>query len=229
MLRVAPDWYGAADDWSDFRPADPIVVRLHQRFPGLRLARTQRIWDSLIAAVIEQLVTGEEAHRAWRTLLWRAGEPAPGPRAEQLRVPPTPRAILDLTDWQWHAIGLDGARRRTLRAVATVAGQLETGVTLAPDAAAARLRVVPGVGVWTAAETLQRALGDPDSVSVGDFHIPSLVGYTLTGERTDDAGMLELLEPFRPHRQRVVRLIEVGGTRPPRRGPRAPVRNYRGF
>lgn len=227
VMDTVPGWFGAYDDRSGFRPDDPIVARLDRRFPELRLTRTNRVWDTLVAAIIEQKVTGVEAFRTWRALLLTAGEPAPGPTESRLRVPPTPQALLDLTDWQWHRCGLDGQRRRTVRAVATVARQLEACVLLSSAEAATRLQSVPGVGIWTAAETMQRAIGDPDAVSVGDYHIPSLVGWALIGERVDDDRMLELLERFRPHRQRVVRLIELGAPRPPRHGPRAPVRDYR--
>lgn len=227
VMATVPGWLGADDDRSEFRPTDPIVLGLDSRFPGLRLGRTNRIWDTLIAAVIEQKVTSAEAHLAWRALLLAAGAPAPGPARERMRVPPTPAALLALTDWQWHRIGLDGQRRRTLRAAATVAERLEAGVQMPSPDAVRRLQVVPGIGIWTAAETMQRAVGDPDAVSVGDYHIPSLVGWALIGERVDDERMLELLEPFRPQRHRVVRLIECGGPRQARRGPRAPVRNYR--
>lgn len=229
VLDTVPGWLGAEDDRADFDPADPIILDLDRRFPGLRLARTDRIWDALIATIIEQKVTSVEAHRAWRALLLTAGEPAPGPVGARMRVPPTAAAILALTDWQWHRCCLDGQRRRTLRAAATVAGRLEAGVQLSPEDAASRLRIVPGIGIWTAAETVQRAFGDPDAVSIGDYHIPSRVGWALIGERVDDERMLTLLEPFRPHRHRVVRLIESGAPGPPRRGPRAPVRDYRSF
>lgn len=227
IMATVPGWLGAQDDRSDFKPADPIVGRLDSRFPGLRLGRTNRIWDTLVAAIIEQKVTSAEAHLAWRSLLLTAGATAPGPFGDRMRVPPTPEALLALTDWQWHRIGLDGQRRRTLRAAATVADRLEAVVGMGAQDAARRLQVVPGVGIWTAAETMQRAVGDPDAVSVGDYHTPSLVGWALIGERIDDERMLELLEPFRPHRQRVVRLIESGAPRPARHGPRAAVRNYR--
>lgn len=227
VIHTVPGWLGAQDDRSEFRPTDPVVLRLDSRFPGLRLGRTNRIWDTLIAAIIEQKVTSVEAHRAWRWLLLTAGARAPGPVGDQMRVPPTPEALLELTDWQWHRCGLDGQRRRTLRAAATVAQRLEAGVQIPPQDAVKRLQVVPGIGTWTTAETMQRAIGDPDAVSVGDYHIPSLVGWALIGERVDDNRMLDLLEPFRPQRQRVVRLIESGGPRPSRRGPRAPIRSYR--
>ena len=80
-----------------------------------------------------------------------------------------------------------------------------------------------GIGPWTVAEVASRALGDADAVSVGDFHLAHLVGWALTGSRTDDAGMLRLLEPWAGHRQRVIRLLELTQTtRAPKFGPRAP-------
>jgi 3-methyladenine DNA glycosylase/8-oxoguanine DNA glycosylase len=86
------------------------------------------------------------------------------------------------------------------------------------------LMSLPGVGEWTAAETMQRALGDADAVSVGDYHIPKMIGWTLVGHPVDDAVMLELLEPMRPHRHRVVRLLEASGLAiEPRHGARLPV------
>ena len=91
-----------------------------------------------------------------------------------------------------------------------------------------RLMSVRGVGAWTAAEVVQRSHGAGDVVSVGDYHLPSVVGFVLTGRpRTDDAGMLALLEPYRPHRQRVVRLGEAAGVAAPRYGPRMALRNNR--
>jgi 3-methyladenine DNA glycosylase/8-oxoguanine DNA glycosylase len=76
---------------------------------------------------------------------------------------------------------------------------------------------------------MQRASGDPDAVSVGDYNLPKAVGWALAGRIVDDAGMLELLAPYAGHRYRVTRLVELSGIRPPRRGPRLPVRDYRGF
>ncbi|MDN6499251.1 MAG: 3-methyladenine DNA glycosylase, partial [Yaniella sp.] len=44
---------------------------------------------------------------------------------------------------------------------------------------------------------------------------------------TDDAGMLELLEPWRGHRQRLVRLIYASGIRFSRFGPRLAATDFR--
>ena len=91
------------------------------------------------------------------------------------------------------------------------------------------LRRVRGIGVWTAAEIAQRAWGDPDAVSFGDFHVPNTVGWALLGHDLDDAGMLEVLAPYVPQRQRAVRYIEASGFRRPRFGPRFSPRDYRSF
>jgi 3-methyladenine DNA glycosylase/8-oxoguanine DNA glycosylase len=227
---AVPAWLGAEDRCEEFDPGDhPLVVDLHRRTRWLRLSRTGRTWDALVPAVLEQKVTVAEAHRVWRELLRLAGEPAPGPAPEGMRVPPSARRVLDVTDWEWHRCGLDGARRRALRAVASVADRLEPADGCDSATLQRRLLSVPGIGVWTAAEVVQRALGCPDTVSVGDYHLKNIVGWALAGRKTDDAGMLELLEPWRGQRQRVVRLIltKGGAARPPRRGPRNAPTNYR--
>jgi 3-methyladenine DNA glycosylase/8-oxoguanine DNA glycosylase len=225
---AVPGWLGADDVPEGFDPAPhPLLLRVHRTAPWLRIGRTRRVWDALVPAVLEQKVTGIEAHRTWRELLRLCGEPAPGPAPEGMRVVPCAEAVLAVTDWQWHRCGLDGARRRALRAVASVASRLEVAEECDSPTLQRRLRTVPGIGVWTAAEVVQRALGCPDTVSYGDYHLKNLVGWSLAGRRTDDDGMMVLLEPWRGHRQRVVRLLEIGGSMPPKRGPRMAPTDYR--
>ncbi|GAA2963806.1 DNA-3-methyladenine glycosylase family protein [Actinokineospora diospyrosa] len=227
LLDGVPALLGAEDDDTGFEPLHPLVAQARRGLPGIRLGATGRVWDVLLAAVLEQKVTGREARQSWRELARRFGEPAPGPVPAGMFVPPTPTAVLGIPDWEWHRAGVDSARRRAIIAAAQVAGRLENAAVLRGVAGRLLLRKVPGIGVWTAAEVAQRAWGDPDAVSVGDFHIPAIVGYALTGRKTDDRGMLELLAPYAPHRQRVVRYIEASGFAKPRFGPRLSAKDYR--
>ncbi len=230
VLDSVPRLLGAGDDPAGFRPDHPLLRDMWRRHRDLRVPRSGLVLEALMPAVLEQKVTGREAWRAWRYLLRRYGEPAPGPAAvlpPGLRVPPEPGAWRRVPSWEWHRAGVDQSRSRTAVTAAGSAGRLERLTGLGHTEATARLRSLPGVGAWTAAEVAQRALGDPDAVSVGDFHLSSLVGWALVGEKVDDDAMLELLEPYRGHRYRAVRLIELSGLGPPRHGPRLAVRDFR--
>ncbi|WP_216214176.1 DNA-3-methyladenine glycosylase family protein [Amycolatopsis aidingensis] len=227
LLERLPTLLGAADDDSGFVAHHEAVARARRGAPGLRLGATGRVWDVLVPAVLEQKVTGYEARRSWRELCRWFGEPAPGPAPDGMRVPPTPAAILSIVDWNWHRAGVDLTRRRALVAAARVAHRLERAAVLCGAEGRLLLRKVPGIGPWTAAEVAQRAWGDPDAVSVGDFHIPVVVGHALLGRELDDAGMLAELAPYAPQRQRAVRYLEAAGFSRPRFGPRHAVRDYR--
>ncbi|PXY32399.1 DNA-3-methyladenine glycosylase family protein [Prauserella muralis] len=227
LLEGVPALLGADDDDSGFVAHHDAVAWARRRLPTLRLGATGRVWDVLIPAVLEQKVTGYEARRSWRELCRRFGEPAPGPAPAGMRVPPTPAAIRSIVDWNWHKAGVDHSRRSALIAAARVAHRLERAATLRGAEGRSLLRHVPGIGVWTAAEIAQRAWGDPDAVSFGDFHIPAIVGHALVGRALDDEGMHAVLAPYAPQRQRAVRYLEAAGYSRPRFGPRMPVRDYR--
>jgi len=224
FLDVLPAMLGAHDDASDFVPTDATVAAAHRRVPHLRLGRTGQVLEALIPAVIEQRVPGADAFRAWRLLVTKFGTPAPGPAPARLRVPPSADVWRHIPSWEFHRANVDPGRARTIVSCAQRAPSLERLASWPAAQAREALTSLPGVGVWTAAETAQRAFGDPDALSVGDYHFPKMIGWTLLGHPIDDAGMIELLEPMRPHRHRVVRLLEASGLAyEPRRGARLPV------
>jgi 3-methyladenine DNA glycosylase/8-oxoguanine DNA glycosylase len=218
-METLPDLLGARDDPSRLQPRHRLVAELVRRLPGLRLPRTGTVMDVLVPTVLGQKVTSLEADRAYRALVRRFGEPAPGPLG--LGLAPAPAKLARLPYYDLHPLGIERRRTDTLRVAAGAAAQLEAIIHLPPAEGRRRLQSLPGVGAWTAAETTRLALGDPDAVSIGDYHVPTLVAFALAGERRgDDARMLELLEPYRGQRARVVRLLELSGLHPPRRGPR---------
>ncbi len=229
LLDALPGLLGAHDNPEDFAPDHPVLRAVAIGRRPVRVGRSGLVLEALVPAVLEQKVVGKEATRAWRLLLRRFGEPAPGPAPPGMRVPPGPRTWASIPSWDWHAAGVEAVRARTITGAARVASRLEEITGLAPDEADRRLRSLPGIGPWTSAEVRQRACGDADAVSVGDYHLPSIVGMALAGRVVDDAGMLELLAPYAGHRHRAALMASLAGPGPPRRGPRNPVRDYRSF
>jgi 3-methyladenine DNA glycosylase/8-oxoguanine DNA glycosylase len=231
-LEQAPELAGASEDPADLAElaarvdGSRLLRDLHRRFPGLRIGRTGLVLEALVPAVIEQKVTGHEARSAYVALIRRHGEAAPGPwdaerRPAPMRVPPAPATLAGLPGYAYHPLGLERRRADAIRGAAARAARLEECADLPLPDAYARLRAFPLVGPWTAAEVGLRALGDPDAVSVGDFHLAHAVCWALAGEeRGTDERMLELLAPYAGHRARVIRLIEAAGIHAPRRGPR---------
>jgi 3-methyladenine DNA glycosylase/8-oxoguanine DNA glycosylase len=217
LIESVPALIGEADEPERLVARHPVVRALQRRHPGLRLPRSGRVLHALVPSVFEQKVTGTEAVRAYAALLRIHGEPAPGPGGLQL--PPDPDVLARLPYHAFHPLGIERRRAEVVRRAAARATWLESSATAAE--ATRRLTSLPGIGPWTAAEVVRSAFGDPDAVSIGDYHIPNMVAWALAGEpRADDARMLELLEPYRGQRGRVQRLLEVGLVSAPRYGPR---------
>lgn len=233
-LDRVPDLVGAppgsASPADITRGASRLVDALARAHPGIRIARTGAVLDALIPAILEQKITGDEARRAWQGLVRAHGEDAPGAHGAGLRVAPDPERLAALPYHAYHPFGIEQRRAELIRSLAARATWVEGLAGLDHATAAAALMAIPGIGPWTAAEVAVRAFGDPDAVSVGDFHLPNLVAFALAGERrADDARMLALLEPWRGHRAIVLRLLEMGGPRPDRRGQRMPTRAIEGI
>jgi 3-methyladenine DNA glycosylase/8-oxoguanine DNA glycosylase len=227
LIATLPGLLGADDDPAGFQPAHPLLAEMGKRYPHLRIGRSGRVFEALVPAVLEQKVVTTEAKRAWRSLMLKFGEPAPGPAPAGMRVFPPARTWARIPSWDWHRAGVEGVRAKTVIGAARVAGRLEEIVGMPPAEADRRLRSLPGIGPWTSAEIRQRACGDADAVSVGDLHLPGAVGWALAGRKVDDAGMLELLAPYAGHRHRAARLVVLSGIHPPRHGPRNAARDYR--
>ncbi|WP_245566063.1 DNA-3-methyladenine glycosylase family protein [Thermocrispum municipale] len=215
-VENAPELCGAADDPSEFRPDHPMLEGLLRRNRGLRIGRTNRVLEALIPAILEQRVLGRQATTAWRRLVRRYGTPAPGPAPEGMKVFPAPSTWAAIPAWEWHRLGVDPRRTRTIIACVRRAGRLERLSGLPTEDAKRLLCTIDGIGVWTAAEIAQRAFGDTDALSVGDVHLARVVGHAMFNADFDDDAMVAALEPWRPHRYRVVRLLHAGGyaTRP---------------
>jgi 3-methyladenine DNA glycosylase/8-oxoguanine DNA glycosylase len=226
-LTAVPDLLGASDDWSGFEPRHPVLAEARRRHPHARLGRTGLVMEALVPAIIEQKVTGQEAFAGFRMLVRRFGERAPGPGgAQRLWVQPSPEVLRGIPSWEWLRLHVDPARSRAVVTAARVADSLERTLAESPEVAERRMRSLPGIGGWTCAEVRQRAFGDPDAVSFGDWHVAKDVGWALTGVPFDDAELETFLEPWRPQRGRVPALVAMAGLRRPRHGPRMSPRGH---
>jgi endonuclease III len=218
-LEHAPALVGGEDRGVSFDGAHPVVARAAHRRPGLRMVRSGLVWDLLVPTILAQRVTAGEAARSWTRMVHAWGEPAPGPH--DLRLSPAPDRLASTPYWAFHRLGVERARAVAIIEASRRHDRIQEAVSLHHDAAVARICAVAGLGPWTAALVLRVAAGDPDHVEVGDFHVKHQVGWAIAGEaRGTDERMLELLEPYRGQRGRVVRLLVASGVRAPAFGPR---------
>ncbi|MCK0176194.1 DNA-3-methyladenine glycosylase [Mycolicibacterium sp. F2034L] len=230
FVADARAFLGADDDPAGFDPQEPTLAAAHRRVPHLRLGRTGRVLEALIPAVLEQRVQGIDAFASWRRLVTRFGSPAPGPAPAHMRIPPAAEVWRRIPSWEFHRANVDPGRARTVVLCARRADSLERLSARPPAEARTAMMSLPGVGIWTAAETAQRAWADADALSVGDYHLAKTVGWSLLGHPIDDDAMIELLEPLRPHRHRAVRLLLASGlAHNPRFGARRPIPRLAGL
>jgi hypothetical protein len=220
LLGRVPAYTGVNDVAVELPHVYPAVTRAARDHPGLRLGASGGLYHELLPTIIAQRITGGEALRQWRSLCLALGEPAPGPFA-RLRLPPAPDSLARRPAWWFHPLGIETKRARALTEVASHARHLWDWAVAGTSVTAARLALMRGVGPWTIGSVLGPALGDPDAVAIGDYHLANMVAWTLAGEpRATDDRMLQLLEPFRGQRGRVIRLIGLSGPRAPAFGPR---------
>ena len=224
MEVAAPGLAGALDEPDAFVPHDALMAGIWRDHRSVVLTRTDP-FPVLVAAILEQKVQGLEARRAWREVVTATADPAPGELG--LYLPPDPERLASIPSWLLTKMGVVHGRAATLREVARHPKKIAALRDATPAAARTFLEKLPGVGPWTAGEVCRIALGDPDAISVGDYHLPHIVSWALAGEpRGTDERMLELLDPYRGQRGRVEVLLEAAGITAPAFGPRMERRSF---
>lgn len=210
---------GDIDPGFEFVAAHPAIMSAQRDHGALRFGASFTLYHELLPTILGQRITAGEAIDQWRSLVQRLGAPAPGPA--DLRLPPAPEDLARRPAWWFHPLGIEAKRADPLRQLARHASKLFSWAELPTYAAAEKLALIRGIGPWTIGSALSSALADADSVAVGDFHLKNIVGHALTGRaRSTDDEMLQLLEPYRGQRGRVVRLLLAAGHSAPKFGPR---------
>ena len=226
LLDLAPRLAGLHDDPASLKTEHPLIRDLQRRSKGDRIGAVDQVFPTLVAIILAQKVTGRESANAVRRMAWQWGDAPPGPR-DDIRLLPRPSVLKQTPYGLFHRLGVERRRAMVVIEAARRARRLEECVGMTFEDAATRMQLLHGIGPWTAYAVLAQALGDPDAVPIGDYHLPNVVAYNLAGEpRATDERMLELLEPFAGQRGRVVRLLK-GGASPPKWGPRFEGRDIR--
>ena len=238
LLERAPHWVGLHDDMTGFDPAastasppaDPsigaTIATWLRRHPGIRLAASGVVWQDLVLVLLGQRVTTAEAVKSWVRIVHAWGEPAPGPCA--LRLPPTAQVVAARSYVEFHRFNVERHRADAIITAAKRAHRLEEAATMDAAGALRRLTTLPGLGLWTATSVIGPCLGDPDTIVLRDYGLPTMVNYAFTGdarrfpaEAGGDDAMCRHLAPWSGHRRRIIRLLFAAGVSPPRRAPRA--------
>jgi 3-methyladenine DNA glycosylase/8-oxoguanine DNA glycosylase len=204
------------DQYEAFATGDSGIWRLHRAHPGLRLLRIPWLYDSTCSAILQQRIRTVDAMRDWRHIVQRWGTPAP----IGLHAFPPADQLARVAQFELQALGIDAQRSRTLLRFAQESRFLPLRTTMNFSELRQHLLRIPGIGPWTTESVLGYGAGDADAAIPGDLHLPHLACYALAGEIPgSDERMMELLEPFRGHRFRIIRLLYASRLTVPRSTP----------
>jgi DNA-3-methyladenine glycosylase II len=183
--------------------ADPTMATLIERLGEIDLeTRLQRrsekrppdAYGALLRAIVGQQLSTKAARTIYGRILDLFGGSTP-----------TPEQLLEADEADLRGAGLSGRKVEYVRDLAShvLAGELELDRLddLSDEEAIEEIVAVRGLGVWTAEMFLLFHLKRPDVLSGGDLGIRKAVQieYGL-GEMPAPARVLEIGEPWRPHR-----------------------------
>ncbi|HEX6419323.1 MAG TPA: AlkA N-terminal domain-containing protein, partial [Acidimicrobiales bacterium] len=178
---------------------DPLLAPVVAANPGRRAPVHVDAHELAFRAVLGQQVTLAAARRLAGQLVALCGEPLTEPFGGLAACFPTAAAVAGA---ELERLGMPGARRATLRTLATALA--DGTIPLHPGADAveteARLLELRGIGPWTAAYVRMRGLGDPDVFLPGDVG----VRRALTALGLGDGAPAAVAERWRPWRSYAV-------------------------
>ena len=208
--------FGLQDRPGDFQPCGRLAA-LAKRNRGVHLPILPTVFHRLIQIVLQQLVAWNDALRAWRTIVHEYGEQLEA----NLWLPPSVSTLKQLAYYDLVECGVLPNQARLILRLTREASRIERLADADVKALEQHLLSIKGIGPWSVQHLLGSSCGDADAVMTGDYGLPNTVAwYLIDKARSDDEEMLQLLEPYRGHRFRVINLLMQSGIVAPRRGPR---------
>lgn len=166
----------AADDADLWRVIEPLV--------GLPIFCSETVFEALITLIIEQHISWKSAMRSQRELLRLAGCTARAGQVEAIDFPSAAR-LAGASREELKPLKITNKRLDLIIAIAVAVdrGTLDLeGIREVPTAQAyERLLAIKGVGHWTAANVIGRALGRYPYVSHNDVALQAAVQHYFHG------------------------------------------------
>lgn len=173
----------------------PVTLR-----PGLRVPGCIDGFETLVRIVLGQQVSVAAACTLAARLVERFGAPLATPWTGLTHLFPTPRALAEATPEAIGTLGIVRVRVGALQALARAVDQGELSLHPAAPVATtlAQLRMLPGVGDWTAELAALRVLAWPDAFPATDAGVVKALGGLKAAQS------LPLAEAWRPWRSYAV-------------------------
>jgi len=187
---------GVDDDLRPFYDAfrdDPVIGRSLRSNPGLRVRRAPQPWETLLAAITEQLIELERAMVIQRRMIAAFGYRCPDTGMRD----PAPPAVI-AAQAPARLVSFDLAPKRAI-ALRRVAGEVASGRVDLQAHDYRRLLAIRDIGPWTIEMLALHGQGRMDMVPAGDLGFIKIVGRLTTGNpkaRADEAEVRGFFERY---------------------------------
>jgi AraC family transcriptional regulator of adaptative response / DNA-3-methyladenine glycosylase II len=181
--------------------ADPVAINavlatLAEERPGLRVPGSFDGFEMAVRAILGQQVSVAGARTLAGRLVAKFGTPITTPVSSLSHLFPTPSRIAGASATEIARLGIIGRRAQTIIALAQAVHNgdllLEPGHRV--EGTLKKLRLIPGIGEWTAEYLAMRALSWPDAFPHTDLGIAKALKTKNPGK------IMEIAEKWRPWR-----------------------------
>jgi len=176
---------------------DPLLGKVVRRIPGLRVAGAFDGFELAVRAILGQQVSVKGATTLAGRWAQAFGAPIATPYASLNRLTPDAERMTTVPADDIAALGIVGARARSLAALAAAVCERRVVLNFAANVEQQidALMSLPGVGPWTAQYIAMRALHWPDAFPSGDLMLMRAANAT----RKQLEQMAEAWRPWRAY------------------------------
>jgi len=188
--------------------AEGLLHGVSREIPGIRIPGVWDPFEAAIRAVVGQQITVRAAVGLLERIVRMCGTRFETGFDESIGILfPTPQALYDA---DLDGLGMPGARKKTLKAIAAawIDGSVPVKDYGSPEELTSALLSIPGVGPWTAEYIALRGFGEPDAFPSSDIALRAAVGRLLgRNEYASASEVAEIADAWRPWRGYAAQLL----------------------